>query len=78
MELFRSIAHSRPTLCNPMDCSTPGVPVHHQLIIIPQNCVSQGPRLPPFFPVALMEMRLNFIVKRQEQAFYFGNFYFHN
>ena len=20
-----------PTLCNPMDCSTPGLPVHHQL-----------------------------------------------
>ena len=25
-------SHSRcPTLCNPMDCSTPGLPVHHQL-----------------------------------------------
>ena len=22
---------SCPTLCNPMDCSTPGLPVHHQL-----------------------------------------------
>ena len=22
---------SRPTLCNPLDCSTPGFPVHHQL-----------------------------------------------
>ena len=20
-----------PTLCDPMDCSTPGLPVHHQL-----------------------------------------------
>ena len=26
-----SVAQSRPTLCNPMDCSTPGLPVHHQL-----------------------------------------------
>ena len=28
---FSSVAHSCPTLCNPMDCSTPGFPVHHQL-----------------------------------------------
>ena len=26
-----SVAQSCPTLCNPMDCSTPGLPVHHQL-----------------------------------------------
>ena len=26
-----SIAQSGPTLCDPMDCSTPGFPVHHQL-----------------------------------------------
>ena len=26
-----SVAQSRLTLCNPMDCSTPGFPVHHQL-----------------------------------------------
>ena len=28
---FRSVAQLYPTLCNPMDCSTPGLPVHHQL-----------------------------------------------
>ena len=28
---FSSGAHSCPTLCDPMDCSTPGLPVHHQL-----------------------------------------------
>ena len=28
---FSSVAQSRPTLCDPMDCSTPGLPVHHQL-----------------------------------------------
>ena len=28
---FSSIAQSCPTLCNPMNCSTPGLPVHHQL-----------------------------------------------
>ena len=29
--LFRSVAQSCPTLCEPMNRSTPGLPVHHQL-----------------------------------------------
>ena len=29
---FSSIAQSCLTLCDPMDCSTPGLPVHHQLL----------------------------------------------
>ena len=28
---FSSVAQSCPTLFNPMNCSTPGLPVHHQL-----------------------------------------------
>ena len=28
---FSLAAQSCPTLCNPMNCSTPGLPVHHQL-----------------------------------------------
>ena len=28
---FSSVAQSCPTLCNPMNCSTPGLPVHHRL-----------------------------------------------
>ena len=28
---FSSVTQSCPTLCNPMKCSTPGLPVHHQL-----------------------------------------------
>ena len=28
---FISVTQSCPTLCNPMNCSTPGLPVHHQL-----------------------------------------------
>ena len=28
---FSSVAQSCPTLCNPMNLSTPGLPVHHQL-----------------------------------------------
>ena len=28
---FSSVTQSCPTLCDPMDCSTPGLPVRHQL-----------------------------------------------
>ena len=34
---FSSVAQSCPTLCNPMNCSTPGLPVHHQLPEFPQT-----------------------------------------
>ena len=33
---FISVIQSYPTLCNPMDCSTPGLPVHHQLLDLTQ------------------------------------------
>ena len=29
---FSSVAQSCPTLCDPMNCSMPGPPVHHQLL----------------------------------------------
>ena len=28
----------RPTLCDPMDCSTPGFPVLHHLLELAQTC----------------------------------------
>ena len=31
-EQFSSVAQSCLTLCEPMDCSMPGLPVHHQLL----------------------------------------------
>ena len=31
MHQFSSVSLSCQTLCDPMDCSTPGLPVHHQL-----------------------------------------------
>ena len=31
-ERFSSVAQSCPTLCDPVNCSTPGLPVHHQLL----------------------------------------------
>ena len=33
---FSSVAQSCPTLCNPMNRSTPGPPVHHQLLGSPK------------------------------------------
>ena len=38
---FSSVAQSCPTLCNPMICSTPGLPVHHQLPEFTQTHVHQ-------------------------------------
>ena len=34
---FSSVTQSRPTLCDPMDCSTQGFPVHHQLLELAQT-----------------------------------------
>ena len=34
-----SVPKSCPTLCNPMGCSTPGFPVHHQLLELAQTRV---------------------------------------
>ena len=31
---FSSVSQSCPTLCDPVNCSTPGLPVHHQLTSI--------------------------------------------
>ena len=36
---FSSVAQSCPTLCDPMDCSFPGFPVHHQLLELAQTHV---------------------------------------
>ena len=36
---FSSFAQSWPTLCHPMDCNTPGLPVHHPLRVLTQTHV---------------------------------------
>ena len=36
---FSSVAQLCPTLCDPMDCSLPGLPVHHQLPDLTQTHV---------------------------------------
>ena len=36
---FSSVAQSCPTLCDPLGCSMPGLPVHHQLLEFTQTHV---------------------------------------
>jgi len=38
---FSSVTQPYLTLCDPMDCSTPGLPVHHQLLELAQTHVHQ-------------------------------------
>ena len=38
---FSSVTQLCPTLCDPMDCSTPGFPVHHQLPELAQTLIHQ-------------------------------------
>ena len=38
---FSSVTQSCPTLCNPIDCSTPGFHAHHQLLGLAQTHVRQ-------------------------------------
>ena len=50
---FSSVTQLCPTLCEPMDCSTPGYPVHHQLPELAQTHVYQvGDSIQPFYPLS--------------------------
>ena len=40
---FSSVAQSCPTHCDPMDCSTPGLPVHHMSLPKPKSIESLMP-----------------------------------
>ena len=48
-----SVSQSCPTLCEPMDCSMPGFPVHHQLLELAQTHVHQvGDAIQPSHPLS--------------------------
>ena len=50
---FSSVAHSCPTLCDPMNHSTPGLPVHHQLPEFTQTHVlGVGDAIQPSHPLS--------------------------
>ena len=49
---FSSVAQSCPTLCDPINCSTPGLPVHHQLPEFTQTLVHRvGDAIQPSHPL---------------------------
>ena len=49
---FGSVAQSCPTLCDPVECSTPGLPVHHQLPELTQTHVYRvGDAIQPAHPL---------------------------
>ena len=49
---FSSVAQLSPSLCGPMDCSTPRLPVHHQLQELAQTDIHQvGDAIQPSHPV---------------------------
>ena len=50
---FSSVAQSCPTICDPMNCSTPGLPVHHQFLEFTQTYVHQvGDAIQPSHPLS--------------------------
>ena len=50
---FSSVTQSCLTLCDPMDCSTPGLPVHHQLPDSTQTHLYQvGDAIQPSHPLS--------------------------
>jgi len=50
---FSSITHSCPTLCDPMNHSMPGLPVHHQLLEFTQTYIHQvGDAIQPSHPLS--------------------------
>ena len=58
---FSSVTELCPTLCNPMDCSTPGLPVHHQLPELTQTHVHWvGDTIQASHPVVPFSSHLQF------------------
>ena len=50
---FSSVAQLCPTLCDPMDCGTPGLPVHHQLPEFTETHVHRvGDAIQPSHPLS--------------------------
>ena len=50
---FSSVTQPCPTLCDPMNCSTPGLPVHHQLPEFTQTHVQRvGDAIQPSHPLS--------------------------
>ena len=57
---FSSVAQSCLTLCDPMNHSTPGLPVHHQLVEFTQTHVHRvGDAIQPSHPLSSPSLAFN-------------------
>ena len=75
---FISVAQSCPTLWDPMDCSTPGLPVHHQLPELTNsyhwvsNAIQPSPSLlspsPPVFNLSQPQGLFQWVSSLQQVA----------
>ena len=53
LSVVQLVTQSCPTLCNPMDCSSPGLPVHSQLQELAHTHVHQvGDAIQPSHPLS--------------------------
>ena len=60
LDQFSSVAESCLTLCDPMNRSTPGLPVHHQLLEFTQTHVHRvGDAIQAFYPL-IISINLSF------------------
>ena len=65
---FISVTQSCPILCNSMDCSTPGVPVHYQLLELTQTLVHKELLYEPTIPllgITIVVIRKPYFKKKQ-------------
>jgi len=67
---FSSVTQLCPTLCNPTDCSTPGLPVHHQLPVYSNSHTTfrytqtHISNLEPRYPTQARLQSLSYVVLR--------------
>ena len=65
-----SVTQSCLTLCDPMDCSTPGFPVHHKLLELTQTHVDQvGDAIQPRHPHPLSSPTPAFNLSQSQDLF---------
>ena len=68
-----SVAQSCLTLCDPMECSMPGLPVHHQLPKLAQTHVHRvGDAIQPSHPLSSLSLAFNL---SQHQSFPMSQFF---
>ena len=73
---FSSVAQSCPTLCDPMNRSTPGLPVHHQLLEFTQTLVCWvGDAIQPSHPLSSPSPPALNLSQHQRKVFLYSSVY---